>query len=274
MGTGAAGRSRVDLLPGEVIALEVVSPTGPGVTYLWELTDKAGSSATLTSTTAASTQIGSSGAQITELNGFKIKLTANDNGTLSSTERIACVRSSVSGLRPALFAETAPASARLAANDPDLSTDNSQYGDLVGTGEAGQNWRGHAQWQWELLQAVEALVAGGGGGGDGGKELAFNALHEGTSSLAIGAVWLTAGQVLSTDSRALIGTVAGGTATLRLRRHSDAALLTNAVWTVTGVEASVALSASATAPASDWYTLELSGDDVATISVAHGLHLE
>jgi hypothetical protein len=187
MGTGAAGRSRVDLLPGEVIELEVVSPTGPGVTYLWELTDKAGSSAALTSTTAASTQIGSSGAQITELNGFKIRLTANDNGTLSSTERIACVRSTVTGLRPALFAETAPASARLAANDPDLSTDNSQYGDLAGTGVAGQNWRGYAQWQWELLQVVEGLV----GGNTSETEIDFGTAPVGSASFVVAAVGCT-----------------------------------------------------------------------------------
>jgi hypothetical protein len=162
-GVGTPGRSRTDLIAGEVIELEATSPLGPSISYTWELSDKTGSAAVLTSASGLTSDIGAVGGDIDELASFKIKLTAYDSSTgeLAVSERIACVRSSVTGLRSVLFAETAPASGTLAGNDPDLSTDNSSYVDLAGTGTTGQNWRGYAQWHWELLQVLEGLSGGG-----------------------------------------------------------------------------------------------------------------
>lgn len=162
-GAGTAGRSRTDLVAGEVITLEAVSPTGPDVTYLWELTDVVGSAAALTASSGSSVNIGASGGEIGELSSFKIRFTSYDSSTglVLSDERVACVRSSVTGLRALLFAETAPASGTVGGNTPDLSTDNAFYANLAGTGNSGQNWRGHAQWNYEVLQVLEGLSGGG-----------------------------------------------------------------------------------------------------------------
>jgi hypothetical protein len=160
-GPGTPGRSRTDLVAGEVITLVATEPVGVGVTYAWELIDKAGAGASLTATTGTSVNIGASGGQIPELSSFKVRLTANDNGTITVTERIACVRSTVTGLRRALFAETSPGSQSFSDNDPDLSTDNDVYADLAGTGITGQNWRGYAQWLSEVVDIVEGLSGGG-----------------------------------------------------------------------------------------------------------------
>lgn len=159
-GAGVAGKARTDLVAGEVITLVATAPVGAGVTYAWELVDVVGSEAALTASTGITVDIGPD-SDIVELCGFKVRLTANDGGDVTVTERIFCVRSSVTGLRPLMFAETSPSSQTLAANDPDLSTDNSTYADLAGTGVSGDNWRGYGQAFYEMALVIEGLSGGG-----------------------------------------------------------------------------------------------------------------
>lgn len=163
-GPGTDGQSRHDLIPGEVITLVATAPTGPGITYTWEILDKAGSTAVLSATTGISVSIGLAAA-ITQPCAFLIKLTVNDNGTVTETVRIASVRTLSTALRLPLFPETAPTSGRLNSNTPDQSTDNAYYPNRAGTGAAGQNWRGWSEWAYELTLAVEAAAGGGGGTG-------------------------------------------------------------------------------------------------------------
>lgn len=162
---GTPGVSRHDLVGGTVITLVATLPAaGSGVSYLWEIIDKVGSTATLTSTTDQTTTIGPLGS-ISAPCGFKIRLTANDNGTVTTTERIASVRSTNAGLRFVLFGEAAPLSQTLDSNNNTLSTDNALYADLAGLGSSGYNWRSHAEWAKEVVEAIEAIATGGGGGG-------------------------------------------------------------------------------------------------------------
>lgn len=155
-GAGIAGRSRHDLIPGEVISLEAVSPTpGAGVSFAWELLDKVGSTAALTAATGTAVDIGPD-SQITGMGGFRIQLTADDNGIITRTVRLATVRSPATGLRPPLFPEGSSPSGSLAAHDHDLSEDNALYLDRGGLGSAEQNWRGWAESYWELLKYLES----------------------------------------------------------------------------------------------------------------------
>lgn len=105
------------------------------------------------------------------------------------------------------------------------------------------------------------------------REYALAGSITGTSPLVVGAVYLLSGQVLSTSSRALIGTGAGGTATLQLRRQTTAVLLSGASWAVTGGLASIALGSPVTVANTDWYTIELFGSAGGTVSLAYGLVL-
>lgn len=163
-GPGTPGRSRHDLIPGEVITLVATAPTGGGVTYTWEILDKVGSTAVLSGTSGASVSIGLAGA-VTRPCAFLIKLVANDNGTVTEVTRIASVRTLNADLRLPLFPETAPTTGRLNSNTPDLSTDNAVYADRAGLGSSGQNWRGWAEWGYEITMALEALSGGGTGEG-------------------------------------------------------------------------------------------------------------
>lgn len=163
-GPGTAGQSRHDLIPGEIITLVATAPTGPGITYAWEILDKAGSSAVLSSTTGISVSIGLAGA-ITQPCAFQIKLVVNDNGNITEIIRIASVRTLNAALRLPMFPETAPTSGRLDSNNPDLSTDNAYYPNRAGTGVAGQNWRGWSEWAYEVTLAIEAASGGSGGAG-------------------------------------------------------------------------------------------------------------
>jgi hypothetical protein len=158
---GNPGQSRHDLVASEVITLTAVSPVGVGVTYLWEILDKAGSSAVLSGTTGASVTVGPD-VDVVQPCAFLVRCTANDSGTITVTERIASVRTAVGSLRLPLFHETAPGTAKLSSHTADLSTDNAIYVDRAGLGAPEQNWRGWAEWAYEVTLAV---AAGGGGGG-------------------------------------------------------------------------------------------------------------
>ncbi|MGL4255620.1 MAG: hypothetical protein ACRCSL_04745 [Microbacterium sp.] len=113
--------------------------------------------------------------------------------------------------------------------------------------------------------------------GTGEDNLVFSAVSpvgDGTAAVVAGAVYLHVGMVLRTSSRALLGTLAGGTATVRLRRQSTGVLLAGASWSSTGVGlADAALAADVTVADTDWYTIELVGDAPATEALAYGLRL-
>lgn len=160
-GVGIPGRTRHDLVAGEIITLVATSPTGPGVSYEWEILDKAGSSATLSASTGASVTIGNAGA-ITRPSSFLVQLTANDNGVITVDSRIASVRTENASLRIPLFPESAPQSGTLSSNIPDLSHDNASYANRAGTGASGQNWRGWAEWAYEITVALDAAAGGTG----------------------------------------------------------------------------------------------------------------
>jgi hypothetical protein len=160
-GAGVPGRARHDLIAGEVITLEATDPVpGAGVSYTWEIIDKSDSIATLSATTGSSVTIQPFG-DIVAPCSFKVRLTADDNGTITSVDRVMSVLTPNLSLRLPMFAETAPRSSTLDSNDPAQSTDNALYADLAGLGSAGQNWRGFAEWARELTLAVDALGSGG-----------------------------------------------------------------------------------------------------------------
>lgn len=156
-GPGTPGESRHDLVAGETIALVATSPApGPGITYTWELLDRVGSGAILLSPTGPTAAIGPP-TSVTQPCAFLIKLVVNNNGSISEDVRIASVRTAALGLRTPLFPESAATANRLTLNDPDKSTDNAVYSNRSGTGVTEKNWRGWAEWAWELTNAVEAL---------------------------------------------------------------------------------------------------------------------
>jgi hypothetical protein len=103
--------------------------------------------------------------------------------------------------------------------------------------------------------------------------ISLDTIHTGTAPLVIGAVWLVAGRVLHQESHALIGVQTTGTATMRLRRQSTGTLLAGAEWIRNATLGDQAMAADVTVANTDWYTIELLGDDPATVSLAYGLQL-
>ncbi len=162
-GPGIAGRSRHDLVPGEVITLVVTDPLpGPGISYLWEIIDKRGSTASLTSTTSSTTTIGPAGA-ITQPCSFLVELTVFTSSGTFKIRRICSVRTLNAQLRVPVFPETSPETQTYDLRDPDLSTDNAVYTNRSGLGLTEQNPFGWSEWAWELVMAVESASAGSGG---------------------------------------------------------------------------------------------------------------
>jgi hypothetical protein len=89
----------------------------------------------------------------------------------------------------------------------------------------------------------------------------------GVAPLLVGSVYLPLG-VLQGTSRAMLGTSAGGTATLELRRFTGGAVV--ATWTATGALQTSALGADG-AVVADWYDLYLYGDAGPTEALLKGL---
>lgn len=155
-GIGTPNRSRHDLVPNEVITLTATSPApGAGITYAWEILDKRGSSALLSSPSGQVVTIGPFG-QIKQPSAFKVQLTVNDNGNITKSVRICSVRTLLSTLRVPVFGETSPVAQTLDSNNPDLSTDNAVYTNRSGTGVTEQNAFDYTEWSWELVTRVEA----------------------------------------------------------------------------------------------------------------------
>lgn len=113
----------------------------------------------------------------------------------------------------------------------------------------------------------------GATGPAGPANYSFQASNTGTAPLVIGAVYLTAAQVIAATSHALLGTGGGGTATMQLRRQGTGVLLAGASWSVVGALANVALAGAVVVAATDWYTIELLGSAADTVSLAYGLQV-
>lgn len=164
-GAGTPGIARHDLIAGEQITLVATAPVGAGVTYAWEVLDRLGSTAPLSSATGPTVVLGTGGSTIVQPCAFRVRMTANDNGVITTMVRVFGVPTANLGLRLPTFAETAPATGTHEANDPSRSDDNAFYPDLSGLGITAQNWRGWAEWAYQVTLAVDN---GGGGGGGGG----------------------------------------------------------------------------------------------------------
>jgi hypothetical protein len=105
-------------------------------------------------------------------------------------------------------------------------------------------------------------------------ELGLGTDAQGTTPVVIGAVYLENGVTILGKSNALLGTIAGGTGTVQLRRQGTGALLAGASWDYTGVGiGDDALAADVAIAATDWYTIELVGDALDTVAVCYGLTL-
>ena len=157
-GSGVAGESRVDLLPGFVVELHATPVAG--ATFTWEILDKVNAPvAFLTGTTGLTVNIGSAGVDIPAFCGFMVRLTQNLLGVITVQDRVAAVRSAVAQIRPPLFGEQSPSVQTLNANNPALSTDNAVYPDLAGLGVPGNNPFGWREWAWEIAKALETTAA-------------------------------------------------------------------------------------------------------------------
>lgn len=106
-------------------------------------------------------------------------------------------------------------------------------------------------------------------------DLAFEGLCEGTAPVVVGAVYLESGRTVGASSNALVGTAAGGTGTLQLRRQGTG-VLAGISWAYTGTGLSgVALTGgvAVAVPATDWYTIELVGGAGATVALGYGIRI-
>lgn len=122
--------------------------------------------------------------------------------------------------------------------------------------------------------ALDAVWVATGGATSRTIDLVFQGVCEGTAPVVVGAVYLLNGDSIDATSNALVGTAAGGTGTVQLRRQGTGALLGGASWAYTGTGVSNdALAASVSVVANDWYTIEVVGDAGATIALAYGLRL-
>ena len=108
-----------------------------------------------------------------------------------------------------------------------------------------------------------------------GQNIATNlAIHDtqtGTTSKLVGAVWLDI-CTLQTASKVLLGTAAGGTATLEIRRFTGGTLIYT--FSATGALQSVGMSPATSIAAADWYELYLYGDALGTVTLIEGVHFE
>ena len=106
-------------------------------------------------------------------------------------------------------------------------------------------------------------------------DLVFQGLAEGTAPVVVGAVYLESGRTVGATSNALVGTAAGGTGTIQLRRQGTG-VLAGMSWAYTGTGVSgVAITGGVgvAVPATDWYTIEIVGGAGATVAIGYGLRL-
>lgn len=159
---GTPGRSRIDLVAAQTVTLTATDPApGAGVSYAWEILDKAGTGATLSAASGTSVTI-SSGSIVAPCT-ILVRLTATDNGTVTYTDRKLAVPAPLSGVILPVFGESAPSGQKLSSNTPDSSTDNAVYADRGGTGITEQNWRGWTEVLHKIAVAVEGAYSAGSG---------------------------------------------------------------------------------------------------------------
>lgn len=151
------------MVAGEIITLVAMEPAaGDGITYQWEIIDRAGSTSALSATAGASVTIAAQGAAPF---AFLVEMRAYDNEALTGrVRREFGARTPDKGLRLPLFSETADPAARLSARNIPASTDNAVYADRASSGVSEQNWRGWTEFLHEMTLALEAAGSGGGGG--------------------------------------------------------------------------------------------------------------
>lgn len=95
----------------------------------------------------------------------------------------------------------------------------------------------------------------------------------GTSPVAYGAVYLRAGQTIQAVSRALVGAIGGGTATVQIRRQSTGVLVVGLVWATAAALNDQTLAGSVSIVADDWYTLEVVSDTLGAYAVVQGVEI-
>ena len=135
---------------------------------------------------------------------------------------------------------------------------------LIGTGRtycmsAGTPGSLDAVWRVTGAQSIHVPVA------------ASTLAGAGTSPVAYGAVWLLNGQIVQATSRALVGAVGGGTATVQVRRQSTSALVAGLSWSTAAALNDQTLALAVTIPADDWYVLEVVSDTVGAYAVVQGV---
>lgn len=101
--------------------------------------------------------------------------------------------------------------------------------------------------------------------------LAVHDTQTGVTPKLIGAVWLDV-CTLQTQSRVFMGTAAGGTCTLELRRFTGGTLIYT--FTATGALQNVSLSPATAISNADWYEFYMYGDAIGTVTLIEGIHLE
>lgn len=158
---GTPGRSRIDLVAAQTVTLTATDPApGAGVSYAWEILDKAGTGATLSAASGTSVTIASG--SIVAPCTLLVRLTATDNGTVTYTDRKLAVPAPLSGVILPVFGESAPSGQKFSSNTPDSSTDNAVYVNRGGTGATEQNWRGWTEVLHKIAVAVEGAYSGAG----------------------------------------------------------------------------------------------------------------
>ncbi len=95
----------------------------------------------------------------------------------------------------------------------------------------------------------------------------------GTTPVAYGAVYLEAAQVVQARSRALVGAIGGGIATVQVRRQSTGALVAGFTWSTAAALNSQVLAGAVTIAASDWYVFEVVSDTIGAFAVVQGAEL-
>lgn len=101
-----------------------------------------------------------------------------------------------------------------------------------------------------------------------GVRQAFEQSQTGTTPLLVGSVYLVAGTLQAT-SKCMMGTSAGGTATVELRRFTGGAVITT--WAASGARQNKTLGATAAIAAADWYDVYLYGDAGPTVAEVWGM---
>jgi len=95
----------------------------------------------------------------------------------------------------------------------------------------------------------------------------------GTNAVAYGAVYLAAGQQVFGTSRALVGAVSGGIATVRVRRQSTGVLVPGLAWSTAASLTDVVLGSPVSVGSSDWYVFEVVSDTPSAFALVQGVEL-